>query len=200
MDQPLKAHSIREVEYYWKVTPCRNCGKGPLVPEDLPPSTQPGEIVDVSARCPSCSQTSAETFTCEHPQGESWPASEQINPTPHPSRLLGLSQWLSLFYALLEQAYHADESEDTRRIGLQAALCLEEALKFYPDDDDELPPASAMYTQAGRDALADQPGKFARQKLQAMRDRLPSVSAMTRRVARDHSPPAPRRWWQFWKR
>jgi hypothetical protein len=120
---------------------------------------------------------------------------ELVNPTGSPSRIIDLGQWLSLFYLLVESANRAAGKQETRRQTFQAAQCLDEALKFYSD---ELPPASAFFTESSSQAYARYPERFARQKLLAMRSKLPDMRLMTRRLRRD-AQPRRRRWWGFWK-
>ena len=120
-----------------------------------------------------------------------------INLTDRPSRLIDLAQWLGLFYHFLETADRQSAPADIRKMGFYAALCLEEALKFYSDN--ELPPESAFFTPTSQEAFRQHPEKFARQRLKDMRGRLPAIPKMVRRVDMDRQK-AGKRWWQFWRR
>ncbi|MFP4141341.1 MAG: hypothetical protein ACOCWV_06575 [Planctomycetota bacterium] len=195
-EQPLQAHTINEVMYYLSVTPCRACGKGPLVPAPRHPSFTPGEPFELVGECSRCGESHAMRFICDRSPAEDWPDSERINPTDEPSRIVGLAQWLSLFYTLVEHAT-GQGPVASRRTGLHAALCIEEALKFY-DADDEMPPPQAFLSAKGRDAFEHQPEKFSQSHLRAMRDKLPSLQTITRRIERDVNPPK-KKWWQFWR-
>ncbi|MFP4054185.1 MAG: hypothetical protein ACLFV7_10025 [Phycisphaerae bacterium] len=195
-DEPLHAHTLNEAMYYLTVTPCHACGKGPLVPAQRHPDYEPDDPFAVEGVCSQCGAKKSFRFVCDRSPARAWPESEYINPTDEPSRMIGLAQWLSLFYTLIEHAT-AQGPVASRRTGLHAALCLEEAMKFY-DPDDELPDESAFLTEKGRQAFHDQPEKFAQTRLRGMRDKLPSLDSMTRRVAKDIAPPR-KRWWEFWK-
>jgi hypothetical protein len=192
----LDAHTINEAMYYLSVTPCRQCGKGPLVPAERHPSFVPGEPFELVGRCSQCGHDHCFRFTVGLPASSDWPESEYVNPTDEPSEIIGLAQWLSLFYTLVEHAAGQGPSA-SRRAGLHAALCIEEALKFY-DPDDEMPPPEAFLSEKGLEAFQRQPEKFTQSRLRARRDKLPSLQRITGRIERDVNPPT-RKWWQFWR-
>ena len=146
------------------------------------------------SRC-GCSRTFAPVRRQEA-RGEGLEA-ERINPTDRPSRIVDLSQWLSLFHMLLESAASEPSPPAARLKGYRAALCLTEALKFYGDD--ELPPETAFFSQTTLDIFRQHPEKFARQRLRDMQAKLPSLPKMARQVVRDDRAKG-RRWWQFWRR
>ena len=124
-------------------------------------------------------------------------AAPRINPSPEPSRIIDVGQWLTLFRVILEAASQAAGRAESRRLGYEAAQCLDEALKFY-DEDSDLPPEDAFFHEATADRFRSHPELFARQRLLAMRDKLPSLDAMERRLA--GKPTRPRSWWRRWGR
>jgi len=204
--QSLAAHSWAEAHLYLKVTPCEECSRGPweiqAEPEEAGGRTLRAKCINCGAvkefafQCPPAP---AETPTAgEQGPGEDLPA-ERINPTPSPSSIIDAGQWLSLFYLLVETASKIPDRGQARRITFQAALCLDEALKFYSDDD-ELPPQTALFTEASRQAFASYPERFARQRLRDLRSKLPELRVMAGRLARDAQRATPKRWWQFWRR
>jgi hypothetical protein len=195
-EQSRPAYTINEVMYFLSVTPCHACGKGPLVPARRHPEFTPGEPFELPGQCSQCGGVVSFTFTVDLPLDREWPDSEFINPSDEPSRIIGLAQWLSLFYTLVEHAA-GQGPQGSRRTGLHAALCIEEALKFY-DADDEMPPPEAFLSGTGRDAFQRQPEKFSQSRLRAMRDKLPGLHTITRRIERDVNPPE-KKWWQFWR-
>jgi len=207
--QPLRAHSWAEAYLYLKVTPCRACAQGPWelqVAErpaavEPPPPTGGGQVRSMRAKCLHCGAEQEFTFHCPAPgpQRPLPPALERINPGDEPSEIIDLGQWLSLFHLLVDQAHRCPDAAESRRVAFQAAQCLDEALKFYTDDD-ELPPASAFRTEPSRHAFAEHPEKFARQRLRDMRSRLPDLRVMERRLARDAGGGPRRPWWRFWRR
>lgn len=152
----------------------------------------------VPIRCKSCRQGRVLQAQCQFAPAGPGPESEIINPTPQPSRVVDLAQWLSLFYLLVESAAAEPSRPAVRQMGYQAALCLAEALKFYSDN--ELPPETAFFTPSSSQAFREHPSNFARQKLRDMQSRLPAMPAMARRLQRDAQGLRPRRGWRFWRR
>jgi hypothetical protein len=193
--EPLRAYTLDEARYYLTVTACASCGKGPWIIDATIGPDPAGKIAIVEARCKHCHAARKFEFICDSAvvAGDN----DQINPTEHPSRIIDLGQWLSLFYLLVESAASDSVAPTTRRKGYQAALCLAEALKFYGDD--ELPPPPAFFSPATAQAFRDHPEKFARQKLRDILSRLPALPLMARRVSRDQLN-GRRRWWRFWRR
>jgi hypothetical protein len=199
MDQPLQAHTTTEATTYLRVHPCGSCGHGPwrIVAQDARdrPAEDGGRLT-IEAVCEQCGEGETLRFAVEHvqtPEG----ATNAINPGDEPSRIIDLGQWLSLFHLLLEQASRERSSHQARRTGYGAALCLDEALKFY-EEDDEVPPEDAFWSEPGRRAFREHPEKFARQRLRDMRAKLPATEQMARRVEQDRRPA--KKWWQFWRR
>jgi len=196
MSDPLRAHTVNEARYYLAVTPCDRCGGGPwvLIGREAPP--RGGAAARLEARCRQCQAETSFDFLCEHPVPDRGPEAECVNPTPAPSHIIDLGQWLSLFYLLIESAASEPTAAGARRASYQAALCLGEALKFYADD--ELPPLSAFFAPRSVEAFREHPERFARQALRDMQAKLPALPRLARRVARDEK--AGTRWWRVWRR
>lgn len=194
MDFSVFAHSVSEIFFYLMATPCAVCGKGPLESDDIQTHAGEGRLTARTvAGCRNCGAT--EAFTFELPPDAS-PADRDelyptINATDEPSRILDVGQWLVLFRVILEAAEKSTDKIEARRLGYEAALCLEEALKFYHDAED-LPPAEALFTDASRARLRQRPDTFSRAHLIEMRRKLPSTSSMRRRLDTDKPR---RRWW-----
>ncbi len=205
--QPLHAHSWAEAHWYLRVTPCQDCSQGPW---EVRAEADQGQGGTITARCLKCGAEKEFTFQCPPPpeaqdpgaagldQIEGMPV-EVVNLSSRPSEIVDVGQWLSLFYHLLERASKASNSAETRRVTFQAAQCLDEALKFYGEHE-ELPPESAFFTAASREAFARRPERFSRESLRGMRSRLPDLRVMAHRLAHDARRPGQKRWWQFWKR
>ncbi len=199
MDRPLRLHTWNELPYLLSVLPCTACGKGPMsLTEDGQEAPEPGRRIDARVRCGVCDARRTLAVLCDEPVGEGWPACEEINPTDEPSRVVDLAQWLALFYTLIEQAAGRESRAETRSAGFRAALCLDEALKFYEPDSD-LPPESAFFHDASVRAYRRAPEKYTRQRLRDMKSKLPALDAMAARVAADRRSPR-RPWWRFWRR
>ncbi|HOF18618.1 MAG TPA: hypothetical protein PK082_06890 [Phycisphaerae bacterium] len=193
MPDRLQARTFNEVRYYLLVTPCPQCGKGPW---EIDSDDAGGGQHLVVAHCRNCRHAERFRVDCEHPDA----GGEPINPSDEPSRLIDLSQWMSLFYLLLEQASRATPKAQARLLGYRAALCLAEALKFFPLGE-LTPPESAFFSPAGRTAFREHPENFARPRLLDMQSRLPALPKMAGSVRRDRAADRPRRpWWKFWKR
>jgi hypothetical protein len=177
------------------VSPCASCGKGPWIVDAPEVPSAAGRPTTIRAHCKGC-QTSREfTFVFAHDLPADAPA-ETINPSPAPSEIVDLAQWMSLFYHLVEASSSQPDRPEARRLGYRAALCLAEALKFY--EDDELPPDTAFFARSSLESYREHPEKFARQRLRDMQAKLPSLEQMESRLARDERGTR-RRWWQFWK-
>lgn len=197
-DQPhhAHAHSLAEAYFYIMVTPCTACGEGSLQggegrrssAEDAP------LVVAIDAACKSCQHQHALQFALPLGAGEASGAGVPVvNPGDSPSEIIDVAQWLTLFRVVTESAYKERNKQAARRLGIEAAQCLEEALKFYDDADNDLPPASALFHDESRKRLREHPEEFSRQRLYGLRDRLPSLARMqsTTKAAGKR----PRKWW-----
>ena len=194
MNEPLRAHTSNELHYYLMVTPCAHCGRGPLVPEETDLPVAGGEAT-VRARCKRCGFEVAFSFHWEHDVPADTDDADCINPSRQPSRIIDLSQWVSLYYLFSESAASAGSPVDARISARQASLCLSEALKFYRGE--ELPPESAFFREASVAAFRQNPANFARTRLRDLQAMLPAPAhrpAPTPSAQRD----GPHPWWKFW--
>ena len=196
MDQPLPVHTFYEAKYYLMVNPCPNCGSGPWQIDTKQITNDIRQLITTAVHCEHCTRKKVFTFSCQETPAESDQSIETINPTSDPSKIVDLSQWLSLFQMLVESAASSDDKPETRRQGYRAALCLSEALKFYKDN--ELPPESAFFSDESLSIFRKHPEEFARQRLRDMQVKLPTLPRIARAVEKDtHRETG--RWWQFWK-
>lgn len=198
--EPLYARSLTEIQFYLRVTPCSGCGRGPLKPvtDHLPPASSPFSL---TAKCGGCHQQAAFTFTLpEHAtptdRDDLYPV---INPTPEPSRIIDVGQWIVLFRLILETAGKETDKIEARRLGYEAAQCLAEAVKFYEDND--LPPESAIFCESTRVRRRDNPQQFSKQNLMDIGSKLPKLTTMQRQITRcaRRKDPDKRPWWRFWQ-
>lgn len=173
---PLVAHSLAEVYLYFQVTPCPTCGRGPLRGGEVESGelSAGGFTVVVSATCGSCQTTTRREFQLPGPP-PMVPADPApvVNPTDEPSRMLDVAQWLTLFGIKTEAAGKELTKTAARRIALEAAQCLDEAQKFYEEDND-LPPSDAFFHKESRERFRDHPQHFSRQRLLHLRSKLPT--------------------------
>jgi hypothetical protein len=199
----LEANSLAEVYFYLMVTPCPNCGRGPLrAPDAQSPAGDRGEVVVLEAVCRSCKHEARLEFAVPAERlaaargalGDSIP---EINPTDRPSTIIDVAGWVTLFRMVTEAAAKTEDKAECRRLGYEAALCLEEALKFY-DDDSELPPDRALFAESSRERYRDNPHLLARSRLINLRAKLPTLDAMQKRLL-GLERARKRPWWKIWK-
>jgi len=175
-DAPLVAHSLAEAFLYILATPCGACGKGPLRGGEAEPAEECGAavVVSIAATCGSCRIVTRWKFRLSGPP-QPVPADQApvINATDEPSRILDAAQWLTLFRMMTETAGKEPNKAATRRLSLEAAQCLDEALKFYEEDND-LPTTDAFFHHGSRERFRDHPEQFSRQRLLHLRSKLPT--------------------------
>jgi hypothetical protein len=121
------------------------------------------------------------------------PASVRVNASDRPSRIIDVAQWLILFRTIGEAASRTTDKVEARRLGYEAAQCLEEALKFYEPDND-LPPATAFFHESSRDMRCAHPEEFSRERMVGLRNRLPTLDVMEASSFVSRRPA--RRWWR----
>ncbi len=193
----LHAHSLAEAYLYVMAASCPACKKGPLEVENNRTANTKDELASVhlETSCKSCN--AARTFSFELPSVP--PTSNtaeppEINSSNDPSTILDIAQWVMLFRMITEAASRESNKVQARYLGLEAALCLEEAMKFFEDEENDLPPASAFFTEDSRRRLRENPDQFSKQRLVNLRAKLPTTSVMRANL----SPKPKRPWWRVW--
>lgn len=175
-EAPLVAHSLAEVYLYLLATPCATCGRGPLRGGEAEPcdDSAVGITVGVAATCGSCQSVTRWKFRLPGPlQAVSTDQESVVNSTSEPSRMLDVAQWLTLFRMMAEAAGKEMNKTAARRLALEAAECLDEALKFFEEDND-LPTKDAFFHDGSRERFRDHPEQFSRQRLLHLRSKLPT--------------------------
>lgn len=200
-DRSLRAHSLAELYLYLMVTPCPNCGRGPLAgdPAQSPAGGPTGRLA-VASTCKSCKHTFDLEFdlpadSVPNPDASLHSANAVINPTDEPSAMIDVAGWMTLFRTITQAATDTADKAQARHLGLEAAQCLEEALKFYAYDND-LPPVEAFFSEASRQLLRDHPHRFARSRLVDLRSKLPTLDAMQKSLTAGDKARQP--WWKVW--
>lgn len=202
-DDVLIAHSLAEAYLYLTATPCSACGQGPLEGadaqrvNDADAEDHPAVLTAwrIKAACAACGDVATVVFQLPDASIEDTEvhgATVHINPTQEPSRILDVGQWIVLFRMNTEAASQEKDKTQVRRLGLAAAQCLEEALKFYDDPANDLPPSEAAFTVATRERLRRAPQQFSRRRLIELRAKLPRVSA----VRSQANSTKHKRWWR----
>jgi|CXWL01.1.fsa_nt_gi hypothetical protein len=175
----LYAHSYSEAQLYLKITGCEKCSpKSPNIQEVKQHSTKPSSVnvVRVCGPCSACGAVQELDFAIEHDV----PASAHgrtpaINLTEKPSRIIDVGQWLTLAQLFIQEGKSEKDKGRARYLNLQAAQCLDEALKFYDDLENDLPPASAFYCESSRRRFRESPQHFSRGRLISDRRKLPII-------------------------
>ncbi len=173
---------------------CDACDTGPLgVAGEEIEEEHIDSIVRVDCRCDNCGRGAALRFRIDSRWAKPTEA-PVVNPTEEPSKLMDVSQWLTLYHSLLAKSNEAPDKIESRRVAYEAGLCIAEALKFYEPDND-LPPGSAFFSDHTREQARNHPAVFARQKLLSLQAKLPNLRAR----ATSQRPESGRKWWKFWE-
>ncbi len=197
---PLIAHSLAEARLYLRVFPCPSCRGGPCAESETRPTDghESPAMISIAASCTACHTVT--TLTFQLPAETSPGAAESarvINPTSHASHLIDVAQWITLSRVLVESASNESDKVEARRLKLEASQCIEEALKFYDDVGNDLPPPEAFFHDASRRRVKDNPEEFSRQRLVNWRSKLPTPATAQRQAARaDAEPRVKKRWWR----
>lgn len=198
-DAVISLHSVAEAYFYLMVCHCRACGSRPLKPNGelvrMGAGEGPGPAEwTLSAICPACGQVQCALFVISPEPTRQEARSEIINPTPDPSKAIDVLGWLTLFQSVIVASTKEPNKSTGRHLAHEAALCLDEALKFYPEGAD-LPGVDAFFTGESRQRFVDHPQFFSREKWRQRRFLLPDMRSRTTSNAEPHS----KHWWQFWR-
>ena len=194
-DEPLVTHSIVEAYLYLMATPCGSCGQGPLEGGKARSvdGRDKGMTLAIDVTCGAC--RSVKTLTFHLPEAletDKQQASSAINPTDEASRILDVGRWIVLFRMITEEAGREADKVRVRSLGMEGAQCLDEALKFYDDVGNDLPPPEAFSCETSRVRFRESPEQFSKQRLLALRAKLPQAYP-----ARPHtSVPKKKPWWR----
>ncbi len=198
LTHPLPIRDLLEAYYYLMLQRCA-CG-GPLEASEFRREFDEGiPCRRMLALCRDCRTRQDFLFDVTRCDQQPEPI-EMPRPIddPKPSRVIDVSQWLALFHAILKAAGGTRDRASSRRLGFEAAQCLEEALKFY-DGDEDLPPREAFLTDKSFQRSREHPAGFARSRLIEYRDKLPATGIMRARISRDDRGASPRGWRRWFK-
>ncbi len=192
----IPAHSLAEAFLYVLVTPCDVCLHGARQPS-LAGGGAEG-TVRIMAVCDNCGASDAYRVVAAETNRIADPlsAGEPLNPGGERSQLIDVVQWVTLSEMLTEAAEATPDPGERRWRRHRVRECLDEALRFY-DDDSEVPPTDAFFVDASRHSFRRHPHRYARQRLLALRDRLPHAASPASKSSSADAPPR-RRWWKFW--
>jgi len=168
-----------EAGIYVSLQSCPHCGRGPLVAAepDKGSSGADAPIIQIAGACLHCRDLSLWPFQIISkikPEDTAEPL--VINPTPFPSRIIDVGQWLTLARMWEESANGVDSPRGKRNQLLRVGQCLDEALKFYDEEENDLPPTTGVFHSTSIQRLRDHPEQFSRRRLVNWRRRLPHGS------------------------
>ena len=195
-DTPLMAHSMLEAYLYLMATPCASCGEGPLEGAEARFLDDDDRTVfSIDTSCGACGALTAVTFQLSgRPAADNGVRQTVVNPTDEPSHIVDVAQWITLAHVILEDAQRETDRVRARNLNLKAAQCLEEALKFYDDADNDLPPPEAFLLDASRRGFRENPEEFSKRRLIGLKSKLPSPSPSESGIRSAGRPGQGRRW------
>ena len=170
---PLHAHTLNEARLYLRVVDCRTCGRGPLRSDKIASvQGKRSSLHETNVSCTACGAQWVQVFDIANAGAANTDAT-MINPTGEPSRILDVGQWLVLSSMMMEEIGRETNKAAARTLGLNAAQCLDEALKFYTDEENDLPAPEAFYCKTSRERFRQSPDQWSRQRIVGMRAKLP---------------------------
>lgn len=178
--QQLSSRSAQEEGLYLLIRPCEKCRAGPL--EEI--AREAGDVGEqVKTRCNSCGQECVLSFT-RATSGKSAGQSE----------LIDVAEWLGLCHHFMDLAQTNPPDEQSHEQIVLARYCLNEALKFYPEDS-HLPPPSAFFGRLGDQRYKEHPAVFLKTKLLNLRRRLGILAGKGSKTKQSNSGKK-RKWWR----
>jgi len=184
----LHARNLAEAFFYLLVTPCRICGQGPIRAEVARGAEKTGDRwkTIIPSLCKECGEQRDFTFLLDERPTSFSPADlPEINNSREPSHLIDVGQWIVLFRMITEAAAGERDKQQARQLGIEAAMCLDEALKFYRDEESDFPVAEAFFVESSRDRFRKYPEQFSRRRLLELRAKLPSIARLRSRESQD---------------
>ncbi|QSB15326.1 hypothetical protein JQS43_02885 [Natronosporangium hydrolyticum] len=164
------ARTNAEAHLYMELTPCQVCGATEFAPDHAVIAVDGDLASQYAGSCPQCDTPREFVFRI--------PA-EVIIPDPEeptfgddrPSELLDAGQWLALADLFASGApaeptpqLSADQRRQARHDLRLAAAAIAEVCKFIPADEESVP-AERFWSEPGRLAFEQEPGRFQRRRL-----------------------------------
>lgn len=144
--------------------------------------------VAIAAACARCLRDYPDRFVVA-PQPTGVPGGSAISVWPHASELIDVVGWVALYRTLIEQSWQEPDRRAARRLAVEAGMCLDEALKFYPLGE-RYPREESFFTAQSRERFRAYRGQFERDVVLDHRRRSPI-------------PAATESWdggWKFWEK
>jgi len=193
----LRAHSVAEIQLYLILTPCPSCGLIAQRPRGgiVPPNTNHDDT-RMYAACARCLRDLPSVFVIDPPPtAAAFGAMMVINPTHRASELIDLAGWITLYRHITERAWRDGDRQTGRRLAWEGGLCLDEALKFYPNGEN-FPPDSAFFTEQSLATFRSHRAQFDRRIVLHHRSQVPQLSEREMLPDGEHE----RSWWKFWQK
>lgn len=184
--QPLPSRSIQEEGLYLLVRLCDKCQAGSLQEisrEKSQIASGPGIREQIKARCNSCGQECDLAFT-----------RATSDATAGQSELIDVAEWLGLCHHFMDLAQTNPQEKQSHEQIILARYCLNEALRFYPQDS-HLPPPSAFFGRLGDQRYKDHPAVFLKTKILDLRRRLGVLARKGSKLKKSPSG-TKRKWWR----
>jgi hypothetical protein len=181
-------HSLGEAYLYARVATCAVCG-GPLDTADARfDRVAEARTLTLEAVCRRCEAPLDREFDASGVAEAEFALLENarlagpwemdppvLNATDDASQVIDVAGWLTMFTWMNDEARTAGEQardvagrSAARRMRLVAGACLEEAGKFFEDDND-LPPDEAFFSDEARRQFWERPELFTRQHIANLR-------------------------------
>lgn len=193
----LASYSRVERHFYLMVLRCNECNSGPF--EYVSEESIPEKKLDIwYVRCKKCKKGKRLFFdrsTLKLQNDRTPEGLPIVNPSNEPSKLIDLGQWLAIFYAIIEAAAREQDKSIARRLGYEAMLAIEEALKFYKEDKD-LPPEDAFWTDESRKRFKEYPHLFTQSRIRELRNKLPKTHIIVQFIKKLDDSKDKKRWWK----
>ncbi|MEK6798937.1 MAG: hypothetical protein AABZ12_08245 [Planctomycetota bacterium] len=175
---PLPARGLAEAYLYVVVTPCPACRRGFTRPcGGFDVQYQTTWSANLRVVCDDCGAEAAIAFTLGmEPAPFDVEDIRSVGNGESPSRIIDVGQWLTLHSLFAAQSEAEHNASRKRRLNLLANLCVAEALLFYDDPGNDLPPSGALFTDASRERFRSFPQYFSQARLRSLQERLPRAT------------------------
>jgi hypothetical protein len=178
------ARTTAEAHLYIELHAC-TCGEARVPRDSSVVATEDGDLASrYTEECPRCG--THREFVFRLPQEILMPSADEFRfGGADPSQLLDPGEWASVAdtYAssvpLDTSGLGPDQRRQVRTVLDRAAAALDEVLKFVPAGGDEVP-AAAFRTERGRTVYVQEPGRFRRARLIAVRDAYRGLASQVR--------------------
>ncbi len=201
----LPIHSLAEAYLYLMVTPCPACGSGSMTADEARVQHDASQqVLTLPVTCKKCNQPQDIAFDTRRVEPGGFApvppkAVATVNPTDEPSQVIDVAGWVTLFAVIAESVNKGESPAEARFLKMEAAQCLDEALKFYEPDND-LPPAEAFFSERSQAQFRRQPEVFSFGRLIGLRAKLPTPQTAAHPRPVEKKPSRPKRRWWPWSR